>query len=569
MKRLLSLALFGLLLSSPRFVSAQEAWSIPDYHADITVNTDASIDVHETIKVVFSEDRHGIFRDIPTTATFNGKKVALPITAINILQDGKPAIVDQSKNSSMLKLTIGNPDELITGSHVYDIRYHVTGAVNFFDTFDELNWNVTGNAWPIELTKVSATLHVPGAVTPTTLCYTGPKGSTVQNCTGVATEGEARYSASDTLTVISHWPKGVVTKPLSYDQSRQVSVADQLLWWGSWVAAILLALGTFVFMFRHWSEKGKDPDEPKTVIAQYEPPTGVLPAEATVIYGQNVSSKAITATIIDLAVRGYLRIEEREHQNFFGKKKDFALFRVKPEDETLRDYEKAILQMLFASKESQDETGTTLLSVMKKHVSKISVMVEAIRSGIAEGVNARGYFIGNPVTTVAKYSIISTVMIAVPIYVFADLMDRVPTWVLVLMGGVVAAGASIGGFGLFMSRRSEIGAKAHWQLKGFKLYLTTAEKYRVQWQEDNHIFEKFLPYAIAFGVAEKWSKTFADVSMPKPDWYSGSGNWNSIYAWHALNSFSTSFSSSTVPSGGGSSGGGSGGGGGGGGGGSW
>lgn len=568
MKRIITLVLFGLLIGSPRFVSAQEAWNIPDYHADITVNTDASIDVHETIKVVFSEDRHGIFRDIPTTATFNGKKVALPITAIKVLQDGKPAIVDQSKNSSMLKLTIGDPDELITGAHVYDIRYHVTGAVNFFDTFDELNWNVTGNAWPIDLTKVSATLHVPGAVTPTTLCYTGPKGSTVQNCTGVATDGEARYSATDTLTVISHWPKGVVTKPLSYDQERRVSLTDQLLWWGSWVVALLMAFGTFLFMFRHWSEKGKDPDEPKTLIAQYEPPAGLLPAEATVVMGNSVPPRAITATIIDLAVRGYLRIEEREHQNVFGKKKDFALLRVKPEDETLRDYEKAILQMLFAAKESQDETGTTLLSVMKKHVSKISVMVEAIKTGIAEGVNTRGYFIGNPVSTTAKYAVIGGVLIVTSMYVLVDFYASLPSWVLVLIVGVFGAGLSVSGFGLFMSRRSEAGAKAHWQLKGFKLYLTTAEKYRIQWQEDNHIFEKFLPYAVAFGVAEKWSKTFADVSMPKPDWYSGSGNWNSIYAWHALNSFSTSFSSSTVPSGGGSSGGGSGGGGGGGGG-SW
>jgi len=569
MKRLFTLALFGLLIGSPRFVSATEDWKITKYHSDITVNTDASIDVHETIQVNFIQSHHGIFRDLPKTATFNGKNVALPISGIQVQQDGAAAIVNESAEQQMRRLTIGDPDRLINGVHSYDIRYHVSAAVNFFDTFDELNWNVTGNGWEVPITNASATIHVPGGVTPTTLCFTGAKGSTASNCTGVASAGEARYAATDTLTIVSHWPKGIVTKPLSYDQDRRVTLTDQLLWWGAWAVALLMAIGTFLFMFRHWSEKGKDPDEPKTIIAQYEPPAGVLPAEATVIYGQNVSPKAITATIIDLAVRGYLRIEEREHQNVFGKKKDFALIRLKPDDETLRDYEKSVLQMLFSAKEAQDETGTTLLSVMKKHISKISVMVEAIKSGIAEGVNARGYFVGNPVTTVAKYSIISTVMIGVPIYIFADLIEVTPPWLLVVMGGVVAAGVSIGGFGLFMSRRSEAGAKAHWQLKGFKLYLTTAEKYRVQWQEDNHIFEKFLPYAVAFGVAEKWSKTFADVAMAKPDWYNGSGNWNSIYAWHALNSFSSSFTSSTIPSGSGSSGGGSGGGGGGGGGGSW
>ena len=125
------------------------------------------------------------------------------------------------------------------------------------------------------------------------------------------------------------------------------------------------------------------------------------------------------------------------------------------------------------------------------------------------------------------------------------------------------------GFGMIMPRRTEKGAQADWQLKGFKLYLSTAEKYRLQWQEKENIFETFLPYAMALGVAEKWSKTFADVNLPPPSWYSGTGTWSSIYAWQALSSFNSSLSSATVPSSGGSSGGFSGGGGGGGGGGSW
>lgn len=568
MNKIFFIALFGLLLGGPRFVLAAEDWSITNFHSDIAVQKDASIIVHETIDVNFSGAHHGIFRDLPLTATFNGKTSTLPISNITVQQDGSPAIFTTSKNQKQLRIKIGDPEFTITDVHAYDITYRVAAAVNFFSDFDELNWNVTGNDWEVPITKSSATMHLPDStVTPTTLCYTGPKGSTAQDCAGVASAGEARYTAKDTLTIVSHWQKGVVTKPLSYDQDRRVSMMDNVLWYGSWVVSILIVLGTFVFMYRRWSKIGKDPEEPKTVIAQYEPPTGLLPAEATVVSGNTVSSKAVTATIIDLAVRGYLRIEEREQQNIFSKKKDFALLIVKQPDDSLRDYEKSIFAMLQSS-EAKDDSGTALLSVMKKHVSDIAESIQEVRSQISEGVNTRGYFVGNPVKTVATYSIISSLMLIIPAAILGDMFSSLPGWAIVLLFGLVGAGCSVGGFGLFMSRRSETGAKAHWQLKGFKLYLTTAEKYRVQWQEDNHIFEKFLPYAVAFGVADKWAKTFADISLPRPDWYSGSGNWNSLYALHALNSFSTSFSSSTVPSSGGSSAG-SGGGGGGGGGGSW
>lgn len=559
----------GLILSSPRFASAAE-WSIISFHSDISVKTNASIDVHETIRTQFTAERHGIFRTIPINATFNNRTVRLPITNIQAQQDGHAIPVAITTEKNKVRIKIGDPDLLIRGVHSYDITYHVDAAVNFFSDFDELNWNVSGNEWEVPLQSVTATLRLPNTdAVPTILCYTGTIGSKEQQCSGIASAGKAEYSATTPLTVISHWQKGVVTKPDSYDRTRNIAASEEFLWVGSWVVAILLSIIAFLVMWQRWLHYGKDPDEPETVIAQYEPPSGLLPAEATVVDVQKLSPNAISATIIDLAVRGYLRIEEREQQKLLGKKKDFALYPVKDADESLRDYERKLLDMLFATAEAQDETKTTLLSAMKKHSTKMEKYVEEIKALAVEGVHKKGYFVGNPVAAVAKYTIVGSVMVAIPIYLFISVPSDLPGWGIVLLGGMLAAGISIGGFGMFMSRRTESGAKAHWHVKGFKLYLKTAEQYRLQWQEKEHIFEKFLPYAIAFGITEKWAQTFAEISMPKPTWYSGTGDWNSIYAWHALNSFADTFTTATVPSNGGSSSGGFGGGGGGGGGGSW
>lgn len=566
MKRIIVAVIFSLLLSRPVFAQSTTDWSITDYSSDITVHTDASIDVHEVIHVQFFGEHHGIFRLIPLTATFNGKKVHLPISNISAKEDSQdlPPAISVSGNNQRIEIRDSGP--ALTGKHVYDLFYHVTGAVNFFPTFDELNWNVTGNDWAVSIPKVEATLHLPQtSAIPTTLCYTGPKGSTAQNCSGSATAGQATFTATDNLTVISHWPKGLITQPSDYDHIRTAASTTEMLTWLVWGVSALIPLAVFFLMFRRWSESGKDPEEQKTIIAQYEPPTDVRPAEALMIARQSVDSRALSSTIIDLAVRGYLRIEEREKTGFMAHGKDYALIQLKQSDPALRDYEQMVLDLLFQPT-LLDPQGAALLSKMKSHQKSIYLMVAAVNSAISAGVTARGYFSSDPSATRKKYATVGGVLL-IGGYIALRLLGDVPALVIVPAGAIGLAGLIVVGFGALMPRRTEKGAQADWQLKGFKLYLGTAEKYRLQWQEKQNIFETFLPYAMVLGVAEKWSKTFADMNLPPPSWYSGSDAWSSVYAWHALSSFNSALSSATIPSGGGSSGGGSGGGGGGGGGG--
>lgn len=566
MKRIVILVLCGLLIGVPRFVLAETGWGITNFHSDITVRADASIEVHETITVTFAEERHGIFRELPLVATFNGKKVHLPINTVSVQQDGKSASVDTSSTKQLLTLKIGDPDVLISGEHTYDIFYQVVGAVNFFETFDELNWNVTGTNWPVPITKASAIIRIPGDSTPTTLCYTGPQGSTAQNCSGVASTAEARYSAEDTLTVVSHWPKGVVTMPTTYKQDRKLPPALTTTDVVGIAVGSLIALGSLWGLWRKWTIDGRDPEEPKTIMAQYEPPAGLTPAEAQVVMNQSANQVAVTATIIDLAVRGYLRIEEREVDKLIGKKKEYALIR-RQSEKSLQGYEKTLMEILF-SPDYSDTPGEIIISELKKHQRTIYTEMEALRKSISASATAKGMFMENPTKVSGRLVLIGVLCLTVDGAILA--FTGLPSiGALAILVGIGIAGVLCFLFSVLMPRRTEKGAKTRWQLKGFKLFLTTAEKYRLQWQEKEHIFETFLPYAIIFGVTEKWAKTFADMAMSNPEWYSGTTAWSAVSATKVMNSFSTSLNSAVIPSDGGSSGGGSGGGGGGGGGGSW
>ena len=136
-------------------------------------------------------------------------------------------------------------------------------------------------------------------------------------------------------------------------------------------------------------------------------------------------------------------------------------------------------------------------------------------------------------------------------------------------------------FSTIMECRTEYGTNMLGKIRGFRRFLDTAEKPKLEAlvMENPMYFYNILPYTFALGVSKKWMDKFADIAMQPPQWYgnSNAGMFNMVM----FNSFMTSAmrqaTLSAVPpsdsgGGGGFSGGGggfSGGGGGGGGGGAW
>lgn len=327
--------------------------------------------------------------------------------------------------------------------------------------------------------------------------------------------------------------------------------------------ALLVLLGGGVFLL--WYKRGKDPKGRGVIIHQYDPPKGMTPAELGVVHDMRFGMREVTATLIHLAIRGYIRIEQIGKRDYtFHKLKDFR------EDATLFEYEQNILKGIF----TRTDTKERKLSDLK---NKFYTHVPGIRRALYRKTISDGYFPFNPERTRAIFvtaGILGTIVLAQAAYMLNNWLDSPWYYLLVIVGVEMLI------LGPLMPSRTKKGALAFEHIQGLKKYLTVAEQARIKFHQSPEAyrehFEELLPYAVVLKVEKEWAvhfKTLFDVEQSS-SWYGMSGAIVGATAADLANSLSsmsaavgTSFASS--PSSGGGGGGFSGGGGGGGGGGSW
>jgi uncharacterized membrane protein len=420
----------------------------------------------------------------------------------------------------------------------------------------------------VPIRKSGAQVNLPAGVDEkavTVKCYTGAAGSTAQDCLGRAEGMSASFVANGPLTVVVGWNKGVVATLLPKELGFFTRNSALL----PFVIPILVLIGLIAL----WNKNGRDPKGRGTLMVQYDPPKGMTPAEVAGLCNEVVVTKDISATIVHLAVRGYLQIAEVEKKGILKNSTDYEFRRTKEyaSDETLAPFERRIMSDLFG-----DSVITRVSDIAENHT--FYQELQSIGTEILGKLVSDGHFPADPAKVRGGYYGIGA-LIVFSLFFFRGFEDAFSG----SMAGnlVLAAGISAMLFIFFahlMPRRTPQGVAAYEHALGFKDYLSTAEKYRLQWQEKEKIFETFLPYAMIFGVVEKWSKAFEGMQMPPPQWYQGSsvgGAFNSMAFYGAINSMNgamtTAMASRPASSSGGSgfSGGSSGGGGGGGGGGSW
>lgn len=513
------------------------------------------MDVVETINYYFATYRHGIFRYIPFTVYKDNKRYDMEYTFHSVTdENGNKYNYTKSTSNEKWILKIGDPNHTITGSHTYVLSYSVKGALGYFADHDELYWNVTGNGWEHPIFRSRATITFPEKMEDTKVqlrCFTGNYGSNTDNCIWFSSKGTntIAYETTRTLensegfTIAAAFPKGTTavllpTKYVPFFETPFGKIVGLLI-----VAALILWYIASPFaLFFVWWKYGRDPYVGQDATASYDPPKlgrrFLTPAETGALLDEKVDNRDIFSTIVDLARRGYIKIEE-------PKKKDFYLrYTDKPKKkETLQPFETKLLLSLFVSSEyihlKDEELYETIAAVEKM------LYADLIENG---------YFAKNPKTIRSLY------------YVLGG-------FALFTLNFLLAFSAFF--FGRIMPHKTLEGAKAAQQARGLKNFLTS-QKRQLEFQADKQMmFEKLLPYAVAFGVEEIWAKRFEAFNLKPPSWYSGYDNssFNSLIFVSSLNHSYSSFSTaSTPPSSGGSGFGGggfSGGGGGGGGGGSW
>jgi uncharacterized membrane protein YgcG len=571
---LIASALALVFISASAFAEER----VLSYRSDITVNADSSMDVLETIRVTCENVNinHGIYRDFPTRyRDALGNRIIVDFKVTVMKRDGKDEPFHTERYSNGVRVYAGSKDVVLNpGEYEYQIGYHTNRQLGFFADHDELYWNATGNGWDFPIDEATAVVTLPQGVPAGEVkleAYTGPDGSKGKDYNAFKDkEGRCIFettralNASEGMTIVVMFPKGHVTAPTSTTK----------LWWYfrdnlPAVLAIIGVLFILIYYMDMWGHYGRDPAR-GLVFPQFKPPLGLSPATLRYVRQMGYDNKAFAATILNLAVKGCLRIGEE-------KKRKYTLYRDKGKTDGLPPEELGVLEALLPDEGMPLPLDQENYSILQSGISQITKTVGKAVEGKYYVLNSARFGLG------VGFSII--VFIA-SIFAMAS-TGSVSAWTFLCFILLIALNIL---FGSLLKAYTPEGRDLLDNIEGFRMYMSVAEEdmppaldNEMLPEKTPGLFEEYLPYALALGVERAWAEKFAEVFAHlreagqeyHPGWYDGH-SWNSFapttFAGAMGSAFSSAISSSSSPPGSSSGGGGggcSGGGGGGGGGGGW
>lgn len=555
-------------LAAPQLVADERILS---YHSDIEVMTDGALDVTEIIRVRAEGNniRRGIYRDFPTRYEDRaGNRYRVGFTVVSVDRNGRPEDWHTESMSNGVRVYAGHANRFLEpGEHEYRFRYRTTRQLGFFEDYDELWWNVTGNGWRFPIDAVTATVRLPAPVKAEDLvlnAYTGAYGSTAQHAEHrqsgdqtVEFQTTRGLSPWENLSVIVVFPKGLVAEP---------GVGRKIRWFlsdnGSALVLALGWLGMFAWYLWSWNRAGRDPAT-GVIIPRFEPPRGLSPAACRYVLSMGFRQAAFVAALVSLAIKKQIMIEEDDEE--------FTLRRIHdPEARNPTPGELAVLDALLPF-----EKGS--ITLVRSNHSEFRQAKRDLEAALS------GEFKGRLFRLNTLYLLPAFVIFVVAMIIAAPLHGGPLVWV-----AYIAASLLMHVLFCFLLRApTPAGRRIMDEIEGFKRYLGTAEQDRLEQMRSPRLtpeaFETFLPYAYALGVENSWCERFArevpeevrEQQGWQPGWYHGHARGLSAID-HMGSKFSSEFSaaissaSSPPGSSSGSGGGGfSGGGGGGGGGGGW
>ena len=472
-------------------------WYVKDFSTEIKVNLDSSLDITEVIVADCGdlENKHGIFRTLPTKYKTEEGEYILPTTLKSITDENNKAY-EYSKERDLDTITykIGDEDVEVKGENTYVIKYKVENAVRTErNSFDELYWNILGNFWNMEIDNFRAKIIFPQEIKKEDIdidYYAGMLGSKSKDGFDYIwlNDNELEFRSNNVirmragLTLSATFPKDIVS-PYQYNLWQKFIIAiDKTM------LKYIIALIILILAFSVWFKFGRDPRINKPLIAEYEPPEGLSPIEIGSLLNRGRRSKnSIPATIINLAVKGYLKIEKIEKEGIFSKT-DYKFINANKETQDLYKAEEKLFENIFSY---DDEIK---LSKLKKE-SRIEL--DEIFYSVSEDLRARKIIN-------KKSFFIGMAMGIIGIVLFFVLMD------ISIIVGLSSFSFFIFG-ALTLHTLTLKGAELRHKIEGFKLYMTTAEKYRSRFYEKEGIMEKYLPYAIQFGITKEWLNNIKNI----------------------------------------------------------
>ncbi len=569
-----AILLFALvtLISVPVGAQGVQDFVIESFDAKYTLTNEdpqGLLTITEQIELNYSAKNQGILRAIPNT--YKGEDVQLRVVAVD--RDGalEPYITYDENDNTVLR--IGEPGVYITGEHTYTITYELENVITFYDEYDEFYWDINGDQWlqPFESVAVDLEIRASRYGELSSQCFTGNAQKSTQDCEvsepsiGLKASTNRTLQPGETLTIVQAYEKGYFT-PLPWaEQNKELLFAAPIL------LVLFLAVRSAA---KTWRRFGKDYKQ-RAVAPFYSRPKDLSVMQASYVSKNSLSTKDISAALIDLAIRGYLKIIESKD----GRKTKHTLELLKTVDPQLTADEKMLINAVFKSR----TVGEQFVIEDQKH--KLSSALMKLSKNVESTANRKGMYEIAP-SAGSKY-VLKQLLIIIAITVVSFFLIEVVTPIPFVFG--IASSIAVIVYMSLMTKRSKAGVEVKEHIEGLKLYVSKAEKDRLAMHDavaaplstrgnppvyDRKFFEKLLPFAVAMGVEKSWAKAFADIYTEPPDWYQGTSR---IITAHALansvgstvKATSQTFTSPSSSGGSGFSGGSAGGGGGGGGGGGW
>lgn len=545
---------------------------ITNYKVDYQVQPDGTVKGKETIDYTFpaGERKHGIFVYWPIRIQNDGQDTyrLYPIDVADVSSPtGAPAMFETENDGQNLKLQIGDPDEYVDGrNQTYVIDYTVKGTFNAFADHQEFYVNAIGFRSPSPIDKATVTVTAPK--TPLKVgCSAGVYGSNQPDrCTAIAgvtsTFTTSGLAPGEGLTIAGSYPLGTVSDATPIIRTGQAadgggvgeSMPEPLakgISVGSYGVGVLVpalaALGMGLLVWRRGRDEqfagltpGVAPADGAQgtvtrgragpIAVRFEPPQGATPGLVGTLIDESADTRDVSATVIDLAVRGFLTIEEVETDR--RSKADWRLQKVAPPPpEPLMDYEQTVYDGLFPTSDD------VLLSELKTHFATTLALTQ---KSMYRQVVDLGWFRRSPEATRNAWAglAVAVAVLGAILLFFAGMASvsidsaaggglPIPSGV-VLGVGVLIAAVFIFLLGRKMPARTATGSAIQAQTLGFRQYLETAEANQIRFEEAQSIFSRYLPYAIVFGCAERWAKVFGEVAqaaeaqgyaLDMPTWY--------------------------------------------------
>jgi len=519
---------FFSLLSLTSFCFAEEA--VDSFYSQIVVNEDSSLDIKERIVYDFDySQKHGIYRDIK----LNGSDYNLVISNISVTDDeGSPLNFETHKSGDVMDIKIGSKTSFISGKRTYVISYKLQNAIKYFEDYDELYLNINGFDWKVPIKEMGAEIIIPKNLENDPLffdAYCGSQGSEKKsNSIATFTEDNTNIkfnlvslNSGENLTVLARFPKGIV--------EDGAFTRDIISIIGNWI--FIVPILVFITMFFLWFTYGRKPKGRGTIIPQYDVINNLTPVEVGTLIDEKTDNVDVSAEIIYLATKGYLTITQVQKKALIGHQTDYVFKKLKSADETLGNFDKAVLDFIFKTK---DEINLTELSG-----SGMLSLFSLIKKDVSSKFVQKGYFKSTSRITT------SIILLILVFFIFSQLSLYFNIDILVLFCVGLSFFIIIFFLGRF-SKTTKVGAEVNEHIQGFKLYLSVAEKDRINFhnapEKNPQVFDKFLPYAMVLGVEKEWAKQFESMYITS-DWYMSSDGMHttsSVLLISSLHNFSRS-----------------------------